>query len=71
MSLAEIKQKLHAIPFEPFSVTTGDGKTYHVPARDFAAISPNGRVFGVYDDDGFHQLAIALITSINTPAPTV
>jgi hypothetical protein len=63
--IADVRQHLHAGPFEPFVIVTSSGQRYRVPSADHAGISPNGgRVVIWFDDDsgvtisGLHIVAI-------------
>jgi len=48
----EIRKRLEARPFVPFSVGTSDGHDYSVPTVDHAYITPRGNRVIVTDDKG-------------------
>ena len=50
--VAEIKKHLELTPFRPFSVRTGDGHEYLVPAEDHIYISPGATGVIIADDKG-------------------
>ncbi len=61
----EIAKRLHASPFEPFSILTTDGSKYRVPHPEHALISPRGTRVVVFDDNdtsamltAFHIVAV-------------
>ena len=53
MIIDEVRQYLHASPFEPFQVVTSSGHRYRVATADHAGINPLGnRVVIWFDDEG-------------------
>ena len=69
-----------AVPFIPFRIRVADGRTFHVPHRDYLSISPTSRTVIVHKKaGGFHTLNSMLITEIDPdkavediqPAPSV
>ena len=56
----EIARRLHATPFEPFSILTTDGSKYRVPHQDHAFISPRGTRVVVFDDNDTSAMLTAL-----------
>jgi hypothetical protein len=58
-----IKEQLEAASFRPFTLRLTDGRSCPIPARDFASLSPNGRILVVYtaDGDGVRLLDLALV----------
>ena len=47
----EIRQRLEARPFEPFTVYVADGREYLIPSAGHAHIHPNGMRVSVWTDD--------------------
>jgi hypothetical protein len=70
MTKEAIKQHLDAAPFRPFTLRLPDGRSCPVPARDFASLSPNGRILVVYTDEGngVRLLDVALVVEIEASA---
>ena len=70
MTKEAIKQHLEATPFQPFTLRLTDGRSCPVPARDFASLSPNGRLLVVYTDEGsgLRVLDVALVVEIEANA---
>jgi hypothetical protein len=65
--IADIKKLLETSPFEPFSIVTSGGKTYHVATSDHAGISPAGsRLVVWFDDESSVTLSGLHITAIET-----
>ena len=50
--IADIRQNLHAGPFEPFVIVMSSGQRYRVPSADHAGVSPNGGRVVIWFDDG-------------------
>lgn len=70
MTKEAIRKQLDAAPFRPFTLRLPDGRSCTIPARDFASLSPNGRILVVYTDegDGVRLLDVALIVEIESTA---
>jgi predicted secreted protein len=50
--IADVRDKLRATPFVPFSIRTSDGREYNVPTVDHAFITPRGnRIVIATDED--------------------
>ena len=47
----EIKQRLYAQPFVPFTIYVADGREYHVPTADHAHVHPSGMRVSIWLDD--------------------
>jgi hypothetical protein len=43
MKLEQLRDAMHAAPFQPFTIHTADGRSVHVPHPDFIALMGNGR----------------------------
>jgi hypothetical protein len=50
--IADVRERLLAVPFVPFVVRTSDGREYPVPTRDHAHISPRGNRVVIFLDTG-------------------
>jgi hypothetical protein len=50
--IADVRERLLAVPFVPFLVRTPDGREYPVPTRDHAHISPRGNRVVIFLDAG-------------------
>jgi hypothetical protein len=50
--IADVRERLERVPFEPFVIRTSDGHEYPVPSRDHAHISPRGNRVVVFLDRG-------------------
>jgi hypothetical protein len=62
---AEIKERLGAQPFVPFTIRMADGREYAVPTPDHAHVSPQGRRVAVFaEDDRQFILPASLISGV-------
>lgn len=69
MTKEVLREAVQRQPFRPFSLRMADGATYHVPARDFVSLSPNGRTVIVFGEENKLKILDAmLITEIETAA---
>jgi len=70
MTKEAIKEQLDAALFRPFTLRLTDGRSCPIPTRDFASLSPNGRILVVYtaEGDGVRLLDVALVVEIETSA---
>ena len=60
----EIRELLHAAPFQPFALRLHDGKTLRVTNPDFLSVTMSGWV--IWDDGrGYRHLNPTLIASID------
>jgi hypothetical protein len=50
--IADVRERLHKVPFVPFLIRTFDGHEYSVPTVDHAFITPRGNRVVVVTDDG-------------------
>ena len=65
MTLEEIRRAIRAQPFKPFTIHLADQRSFQVPHPEYAAVSPSGRVFVVFDKKGHVDLIDSLlVTSI-------
>ena len=69
MTAERIRGLLGAEPFRPFVLYLPSGKPVQVPHRDFAAISPTGRILVVLGSDDSETIVdVALIEGAEVPA---
>ena len=73
--IGDVRQHLHAAPFEPFTIVTSSGHRYRIASADHAGIHPRGtRVVIWFDDDssvtvsGLHIVAIEKAAAKNGAA---
>ena len=50
--IADVRERVLAVPFVPFAIRTSDGRKYPVPTRDHAHISPRGNRVVTFLDTG-------------------
>lgn len=77
MSPQRIKTFLDAVPFEPFTIHTGDGSSVNVLSREFVYLLPGRRTLLVSvprigqpkteADFEEHHIDVFLITKVTTP----
>ncbi len=65
--IVDIRDRLHAAPFEPFVIYTADGKKYPVEHPDFCAFRGT-RVVVFTNDDQYVILPALLISGIRVLA---
>ena len=69
--IADIRQCLHAGPFEPFFIVTSSGNRYRVATADHAGINPQGsRAVVWFDDESSVTLSGLHITALEKEAPS-
>ncbi len=69
MTAERIRGLLSANPFRPFVLRLPSGKTVDVPHRDFAAISPTGRILVVLGEEDSETIVdVALVERAEVPA---
>lgn len=65
MTATALKKFWHSTPFVPFNIVLADSEKLHVPHPDFLALSPNGRVAHVWqNDDDYTAIDVMLITAV-------
>ena len=70
MSPDAVKKFMHAVPWQPFTLSLADGRKIHVPHPDFISISRAGRTVIVTTvDEDFEMIDVFLILSIKTKRP--
>ena len=61
----DLRARMRAQPFEPFTVVLADGSQVPVHHHDYAWVVPTGGVFYVQDEQGtVHRIYTSHITSI-------
>ena len=69
--ITDVRQHLHASPFEPFLIVTSSGHRYRIATSDHAGINPQGsRVVVWFDDDSGVTLSGLHIAAIEKEAST-
>ena len=69
MTAERIRGLLSANPFRPFVLHLPSGQTVEVPHRDFAAISPTGRILVVLGEHDSETIVdVALVERAEVPA---
>ena len=70
MTVEQLKNVMHAQPFQPFTIHMGDGRAFLVKHPDFIARSPSGRTVVVYkDDESSSILDMLLVTELEIHLP--
>lgn len=70
MSIDQLKARIKARPFVPFTILTADGRSFQAPHEDFVSQSPSGRTIIVYTGDDSHVLLDGLlITGLEVATP--
>ena len=65
MTVDQLRSTHQANPFRPFTIHLADGRSFHVPHRDFLSQSPSGRTLIVYhQDESFSILDLLLVTEL-------
>lgn len=69
MTIEHLRATREANPFVPFTIHLADGRSLHVPHRDYLSMSPAGRTVIVYHGDAFSTLDLLLVTEVTMDAP--
>jgi len=56
----DIRQRLHAQPFLPFTIHTSDGREFAVPTADHAHVWPSRSRVSIWNDEGVEYVLPAL-----------
>jgi len=65
MTVEQLREVHHALPFRPFTIHPADGKSVPVPHSEFMSISPTGRTIVVQgENDKLNIIDIRLVTQI-------
>jgi hypothetical protein len=67
MTIQQVRDAMHRMPFTPFTVHLIDGRSFIVNHPDFIAVSPEPRDRGVtiYEGRRVHYLDVLLIQSLD------
>jgi hypothetical protein len=69
MTAEQLRTMREANPFRPFIIHLADGRTFHVPHRDFISQTPGGRTIIVYQgNEAFSIVDLFLVTELEVPA---
>ena len=69
MTIEQLRNRMNAVPFQPFVIHLADGRSLPIPHRDFLAPSPSGRTMIVYRaDDSFNIVDLLLVTDLEVQA---
>jgi hypothetical protein len=73
MKIDELRARIHAVPFQPFTVHTADGRSIPVPHPDFIAVAGTGRtVFITFEKKpSFAVVDVPLITQLEVQGDRV
>ena len=64
MKIDEIRELVHAVPFQPFTLLVAGGTAVQVAHPDFIALAPTGRTVIVYPAEGkSHKLIDVMLIS--------
>ena len=70
MTLDEFQSLRDAAPFRPFTIHLGNGRSFHIPHRDFVSVSPGGRTLIVYrGGEAFSVVDLFLVTELSVDEP--
>lgn len=65
MTSEQLRQTVHARPFQPFAMHLADGREIHVRHPDFIALSPTGRTCNVYHSgDAAEYVDVFMVTTL-------
>ncbi len=67
-TIEQVRNAMHAQPFQPFTVHLVDGRSYVVKHPNFISVSsqPRGRDLTVHDDHGPHSIDLGLVVEIHS-----
>lgn len=65
MTIEQLRNMQHAVPFVPYRIHTAEGRLFDVSHRDFLSSSLSGRTIIVHGpDDKFSVLDMLLVTEL-------
>lgn len=68
MTVEELRRRITAVPFVPFTLHVSDGRAIPVHARDFILLSPLGSLVHVYQpNEALDVLDMEHITGVGVP----
>ena len=66
-TMNQVREAMHAQPFQPFVIHLVDGRSFRVPHPDFVAVANMREMVFVGDDEGIHHVALPLVVDIEIP----
>jgi hypothetical protein len=70
MTVEQLRNVHDAVPFRPFTVHVGDGRSFRVEHPEFLSRSPSGRTIVVHlPDESFSVLDMLLVTELEVHPP--
>jgi hypothetical protein len=69
-TMKQVRDAMHAVPFEPFILHLVDGREFRVKHSDFVAVANGREMVFVGDDEGIHHLALPLVLDVEIPPPS-
>jgi hypothetical protein len=66
MTINSLRDMIHAVPFQPFTIRLADGRSVRVPHPDFIAVIGGGRTVFVASpvEDQFTIVDLLLVTQL-------
>jgi hypothetical protein len=65
MEISAIRNALHRQPFQPFQVRLADGRAFHIPHPDFAAIAQRQVIITSPTDSSWSVIDSLLVVSLD------
>jgi hypothetical protein len=66
-TMNQVREAMHAQPFQPFVIHLVDGRSFRVPHPDFVAVANMREMVFVGDDEGIHHIALPLVVDVEIP----
>ena len=72
MTINSLRDRLHAVPFQPFAIRTANGRAVQVPHPDFIAVAGGGRtvIVASQTEDHFTVVDLLLVTQLEVGETT-
>jgi hypothetical protein len=70
-TMNQVREAMHAMPFQPFIIRLVDGRSFLVKHPDFVAVANMREMVFVGDDDGIHNLSLPLVLEVEIPPPGI
>ena len=61
--IVDVRERLDARPFVPFTIHVADGREFGIPTRDHAHVWPNRSRVSIYTDQGLECILPGLLIS--------
>jgi hypothetical protein len=69
--IVDVRERLGARPFTPFTIHVADGREFQVPTPDHAHVWPSRARVSIYTDEGLERILPAvLISGLDVQADT-